>query len=73
VGAALELFLERIVLADSGTTYTPSTIEDVATISETVVVEEAMPEEGTDASVPEDTTEEFDPEEEMVEIKTGSS
>jgi hypothetical protein len=61
VGVVLELVVEPTALADSGTTCTPSTIEEVATVPETGVAEEG---------VPEDTTEAFEPDEEMVEVET---
>jgi hypothetical protein len=64
VGAALELVVETTLLADSGATCTPSTIEEVGTVPETCVVEE-----GAEASVPEGTTEEFEPVEETLEAE----
>jgi hypothetical protein len=58
VGVALELVVETTGFADSGTTCTPSTTEEVATVPETVV------------GVPEDTTDVFEPDEEKVEVET---
>lgn len=63
VGVALELVVE--MTSDSGTTCTPSTIEEVAIVPETGVVEE-----GTDASVPEGATEVFELAEDTVEAET---
>jgi hypothetical protein len=62
VGVAL---VETIWLADSGTTCTPSTIEEVAAIPESGVVEE-----GADASLPEEATEVFESAEGTLEAET---
>jgi hypothetical protein len=65
VGVALELVVETSLLADSRTTCTPSTIEEVGTVAETWFVEE-----GAEASVPEGATEKLEPAEEAVETET---
>jgi hypothetical protein len=65
VGVALEHVVETSLLADSRTTCTPNTIEEVGTVPETWFVEE-----GTEASVPEGATEAFEPTEEAVEAET---
>jgi hypothetical protein len=52
---ALELVVETIAPVNSGTTCTPYTIEEVAAVLDTGVVEK-----GTYASMSEDTTEAFE-------------